>query len=554
MDVAYLVTEGGRAAPRSEPIDGVLIIGRGNDCDFVVDDAAASRQHVEIARRSNGFVWRDLESTNGTLLNGTRMLEGLLKKGDRLQIGETVLRLEVEESETEAPPIEDSSFFKQTVLESTGAMPARTRVAKADEVLGALYRVINEIASNYEPCSLVDRILEATTGAIHAQRAALFFATPDGELAPCPVCGRYHLIQDGRLQHVDRESARISTTVTRRVLSEGESVLYKDNASDREIEAAESVLALDLRSILCVPLRGKQRIFGLLYLDSNRPGQPYSHEDMLLTSAIGHSAGLALDNAHLHMDLLEKQRVDLDIQNAWSIQQGFLFKDWPENDPRFRVYGVTYPARVVGGDFYDFAHLPDDRVGILIGDVSGKGVPAALSMAQLLAEFRITVLQDWRPGFVMSVLNQQMYERSRHGVFCTICYGVVDLRTGKVEFCNAGHHAALVGGPSGVRELAPASGPPIGILPEVHWTAEEAQLAPGETILLYTDGIAEATPVLGEGSEYGEVKLEDKLASHVADSPREMVEAVYADACAYCIPADPHDDCTLIALRYEGGP
>jgi len=554
VEVAYLVTEGGQAAPRSGPIDGTLTIGRGAECGFVVDDAAASRRHVEIARRSNGFVWRDLDSTNGTLFNGTSMLEGRLNGGDRLQIGETVLRFEVEEVEDKGAPLEDSTFFKRTVLASTGAMPARSKANKSEEVLGALYRVINEIASNYEPCSLVDRILEATVGAIHAQRAALFFATAAGELAPCPVCGRYHLIQEGKLQHVDRESARVSTTVTQRVLSEGESVLYKDNTLDTEIQSADSVVSLDLRAILCVPLRGKQRILGLLYLDSNRPGQPYSNEDMLLASAIGHSAGLALDNAMLHTDLLEKQRIDLDIQNAWSIQQGFLVKDWPEEDPRFRVYGVTYPARVVGGDFYDFVQLPGDRVGILIGDVSGKGVPAALSMAQLLAEFRITVQQDWRPDFVISKLNQQMYARSKFGVFCTMCYAVVDLADGTTDLCNAGHHAALVCGPKGVHPLANASGPPIGILPDARWEAAQSTLAPGETILLYTDGIAEACPALGECEEYGEDRMAQHLAEHAADSPKALVETLHAAARAYCSPADPHDDCTLIALRYGSTP
>jgi len=553
VEVAYLVTEGGRAAPRSGPIDGTLVIGRGTECGFVVDDAAASRRHVEITRRGDGYVWRDLDSTNGTILNGMSMLEGRLSQGDRLQIGETILRFEVEAKKPEDLAMSDSTFFKRTVLASTGAMPARSSTGKSEEVLGVLYRVINEIASNYEPCSLVDRILEATVGTIHAQRAALFFATAEGELAPCPSCRRYHLLQENKLVHVDRESVRVSTTVTRRVLTEGESVLYRDSATDMEIERAESVVALALRSILCVPLRGKHGILGLLYLDSSKAGQPYSNEDMLLTSAIGHSAGLALDNAILHNDLLEKQRIDLDIQNAWSIQQGFLFKDWPEDDPRFRVYGVTYPARVVGGDFYDFVRLPNDRVGILIGDVSGKGVPAALSMAQLLAEFRITVQQDWKPGNVMSILNKQMHARSRYGVFCTICYAVVDLATGAASFCNAGHHAALVCGPKGVHALASASGPPIGILPDAEWETDTAVLEPGETVLLYTDGIAEACPTLGECEEYGEARLSTHLAEHAADSPKALVETLHAAARAYCAPADPHDDCTLIALRYGGG-
>lgn len=554
MDVAYLVTEGGRAAPRSAPIEQALVVGRGVTCGFVIDDAAASREHFRIDRREDGFVWKDLDSTNGTLLNGMRMLEGRLAKGDRLQIGETVLRFEVEApaARTAAPHDDTATLFKQTVLGAPGPAPVDAQPTPSEEVLRTVYKVINEIASNYEPCSLVDRILESTVGAVHAQRAALFFATPEGDLSPCPVCGRYHLWEQGTLRHVERDAVRVSTTVTRRVLREGESVLYKDSASDSEIDSAASVMALDLRSILCVPLRGKERVFGLLYLDSNRPGQAYSHEDMLLTSAIGHSAGLALDNANLHRDLLEKQRVDLDIQNAWSIQQGFLIKDWPEADARYRVYGVTYPARTVGGDFYDMVHLPEDRVGILIGDVSGKGVPAALTMAQLLAEFRITVQHEWAPDAVVRVLNEQLCARSQSGVFCTLCYAVIDPASGAAQFCNAGHHPALVSGAGGVREVAEASGPPIGILPGFAWECAETTIALGETALLYTDGIAEACKTVGEGEDYADARLSTAMGVFGGGGPRDLVESLCADVRAYCAPSDPHDDCTLIALRREG--
>lgn len=111
---------------------------------------------------------------------------------------------------------------------------------------------------------------------------------------------------------------------------------------------------------------------------------------MLLSTAVGNSAGLALENARMHVQIVEKNRTDSEIQHAWQIQQGFLINEWPEDDARFKVYGDTRPAKTVGGDFYDFVQPDDAHVGLLIGDVSGKGVPAALTMAQLLTEFRRT--------------------------------------------------------------------------------------------------------------------------------------------------------------------
>ena len=209
----------------------------------------------------------------------------------------------------------------------------------------AVYAVMNEIASDYEPCSLVDRVLETTMRAIDAQRGAIYFAGDAGdELLPCPVCGHVHLIRDGQLRRAASGEITISKTVAHRVLAGGETVLFQDSDGDGELSTAESIMSLHLRSIICVPLRGKFGVRGILYVDTDRPGHQYTREDMLLTTAVGNSAGLALENVTMHRQILEKQRIEQEIALAWTIQEGFLVKEWPKDDARFEVYGQTLPA------------------------------------------------------------------------------------------------------------------------------------------------------------------------------------------------------------------
>ncbi len=557
MKRGFLVTEDSHRGKRRTPVLASIIIGRSTDCDITIDDVAASRHHVEVRRAGMGFFWKDLGSTNGTLVNGSPMLEGVLDHGDRIQIGETVLRFEVEVV-AEAGETDESTLFK-TLIDADGeALEASPEESKAEEMLRAVYTVMNQIASNYEPCSLVDQILDTSMKAIGAQRGAILFAGPAREeLLPCPVCGKFHVVENGRLRHVNREGVRISNTVAHRVLSRGESVLLQDAQSSDDVSAAESIVSLNLRSIMCVPLKGKQGIPGLLYFDTNQPGQMYSREDMLLATAVGNSAGLALENARMCQQIIEKERVDQEIRHAWTIQEGFLVRDWPQDDSRFRVYGETRPAKIVGGDFYDFVRPERNRVGVLIGDVSGKGVPAALTMAQILAEFRLCVRESDSPAKVLAMLNAAMVNRSTFGTFCTICYLTMDLNTGTVRCANAGHHPPVRVSHTDIQEFGPASGPPIGVTPDAAWTDCETVLEPGETVLLYTDGIVEARGMhtrrdtARTSDEFGVRNLCRVAQGFSSESPKEMINGVMLSVQEYTAPAAPHDDCTMIAISYE---
>jgi phosphoserine phosphatase RsbU/P len=554
---AFLVTKAGESPGHAVPVGTSLVLGRAGDCDVVVNDAAASRRHLEIYARGGEYRWRDLGSTNGTLINGLDIRQGMLDDGDELQIGQTIYRFELKEIVEKPREREDSTIVHETLVDWQVSDLHPTESDNSDALLRAVYAVVNEISSNYDPCGLVDNILKTTVKAIHAQRGAVFFAQPgQEELLPCPVCEKYHLIQDGKLRHAERGEIRISGTVAHSVLSDGESVIYQDG--DPNIAKSDSIMSLDLRSIICVPVRGKYDILGILYADSDREGHEYTHGDMLLATAVGNSAGLAMENATLHVQMLDKQRTDQEIEHAWTIQKGFLIDDWPVDDPRFAVYGETKPAKTVGGDFFDCVRPKPDRMGILVGDVSGKGVPAALAMAQVLAEFRLCARADGPPTEVLTELNESMYRRSQRGMFCTVCYVTLDLDTGLVRCANAGHLPGIWVGQDGAEFFGNASGPPAGVLPFGAWTISERVMKPGEALVLFTDGIIEARSgqTRRDGSdepdEYGMESLRRFASGLYGRPPKYIIEAVIAEVAEFCSPSLPYDDCTMIAFSYQG--
>ncbi|MDZ4860840.1 MAG: SpoIIE family protein phosphatase [Candidatus Hydrogenedentes bacterium] len=555
----YLVCKKNGEPERRVPIGSSITLGRSMECGCVVDDAAASRRHVRITLDGSRFLWKDLGSTNGTQLNGMPMVEGVLAPGDNLQIGETVMRFEADDVPDDPEEPDNTTVFKETIFNWQKAGDEEDREERAESLLRAVFTVMNEISSNYEPCPLVDHILETTMRAIDAQRGAIVFASAEvRELQPCPVCRKFHVIVRGKVQHVGHRDFTISETVAQRVIKRGESLLYQDTDRDSELNVSESIRSLRLRSIICAPLRGKFGIFGILYVDSDSPKHQYTHEDMLLSTAVGNSAGLALENARMHSQIVDKERMDQEIQHAWQIQQGFLINQWPDGDKRFQVYGDMRPAKTVGGDFYDFVQPDESRIGILVGDVSGKGVPAALTMAQLLAEFRLAARERGTPSEIFQTLNKSMSMRGTRGTFCTLSYLILELDSGRVLCASAGHHPAIAVGKGDLRVFGNATGPPIGILPESAWTNTESRVKPGETLLLYTDGIVEARTAhtRAEGShgpdEYGMENLTRVAATLYGSDPRAMIEAINADVRKYCAPAAPHDDCTMVAVKYLG--
>jgi sigma-B regulation protein RsbU (phosphoserine phosphatase) len=551
------VVVGDGASRRRVAVGDGIAIGRSSQCQLVLADGAASRRHLEVKPENGHFVCRDLGSRNGVKVNGRTTLECTLEPGDRLLVGETVLEFEVAESPEES--FSDRTMFMPTVLDAQGREADSAADSRPRQLLETAYTLMNAIATNFDPCDLAETILGITSQAIRGRRAAILYAGDDGELLPCSACGAVHSFRSGVHETISVGDIEISETIARRVLTGGESVLFRSARTDATVDLSLSIRALNLTSVLCVPIRAQDRTLGILYIDTDVTSREYSEDELLLASAAGNSAGLALDNARIHQELLQRNRVDQEISDAWAIQEGFLVHDWPENDPRLAVYGETRPAKTVGGDFYDFIRLDDDTVGVLIGDVSGKGVPAALTMAQLVAEFRVHARAVRSPSEVLRRINTAMVQRTRRGTFCSMSYIVADLNSGHCVAGNAGHHPAAVVSAMGVSSAFPPSGPPVGILAEADWTDDVTTIPSGHAVVLSTDGITEArtdeVPVSSTATpnQYGAERLNTRLLAAAADStaPDALIRAVMEDVQAFCGSAPPFDDRTMIALRID---
>jgi sigma-B regulation protein RsbU (phosphoserine phosphatase) len=206
------------------------------------------------------------------------------------------------------------------------------------------------------------------------------------------------------------------------------------------------------------------------------------------------------------------------------------------------------PAREVGGDFYDFFTLGDDRLGIVIGDVSGKGVPASLFMAMTRIVIRLVARQDDDVAAAIGRANVLLSADNDSAMFVTLIYGVLDVASGTLTYCNCGHNPPLIARGDGTRERLTLTGLPLGVMPDAVYAIRSIVLAPGDRLLLYTDGITEASTA--DGAEFGEARFEEAIDAHRHSSALDMVEAIIARVDNFAAGAPQADDITCLALIY----
>jgi sigma-B regulation protein RsbU (phosphoserine phosphatase) len=245
--------------------------------------------------------------------------------------------------------------------------------------------------------------------------------------------------------------------------------------------------------------------------------------------------------------------VQRDLQTAAEIQRSFLPPPLPASpgDP-FTLYAAMLPARTVGGDFYDYFPLPKERFGLVVGDVSGKGVSAALFMAVCRTLTRTIALTDCSPGACLNAVNRQLLLQGENtaSMFVTLFYIVLDVRSGELLYANGGHLPAYVLRGSGRLETLPGRGRLVGALEDAVWETHRARLHPGETLLLYTDGITEAR---GKDDTFFSVRgLEAALNRCDRSTPERLVRGVLEEVERFTAGAIQSDDLTAVTLRYGG--
>jgi len=300
------------------------------------------------------------------------------------------------------------------------------------------------------------------------------------------------------------------------------------------------------RAILCVPMKAKGKILGVLQAINPVRRDEFSEADLELFETFADQAALAIENARLHGEIVKQEKAKQALKIAHEIQQNFL------PDLTSRQYGVdlcalTLPAFDVGGDLYDVITLAQDQVGVILGDVSGKGVPAALYMVRAMSEYRFLAPQAKDPAELLTMLNRRLSVNSPFGMFLTIVCLMIDKNTNAVQYSSAGHLPILLRkAKDGTTEiLKGAQSPPLGLTAETSFFLNTVLLERGDALFLYTDGVVEARNK--EGKEYTLERLA-KCVGDQASSAREYSERIFENVRKFTAGAEQHDDITAFTV------
>ena len=552
--MAELEMIAGPAAGQVFTLPDITTIGRGEDVDIRLDDPAVSRQHARVIRSEKGdYVAFDLQSHNGTIVNRQRIKTCLLRDGDEIRVGRAVMVFRARSPSRAAVQAGLTQFDLRTD-ESTTIV--NTIALDSLVAGGVLARQVTpqQAAATYQGLHLVcDMFRSIGVGGREDQLLekvldTLFRVFPDTDrgfiILRDPKTGALTPAATRTVGPARDNKLTLSQTIIQYVLEQKQAVLSADAMSDGRFGRSETIVGLGLRSVMCAPLKNEDNVLGFISLDTQKVSPSYNKDALTLLAGIANFASLAIANARLQNELVTQERVEQDLRNARRIQHSFL----PQQSPSVTGYEFAEwynAAHEVGGDFYDFIELPDGKLGITIGDVSGKGISAALLMAKLTGNIRVLAATGAPPEELLRRLNAS-FASSQSDIFVTLLYAVLDYDRHLLAIANAGHYAPLVRrADCTVVEACCEGGYPLGILEDTEFPRAEFRIEAQDGVCMFTDGIVEA---MNEQMEpYGNQKLERTL-SEAPASPRAILERVQQSVWEHTGSAEQSDDLTLLCF------
>jgi len=619
--MAILVATEGPEAGGRYPLETICIIGRSSRCDVRVSDPTVSRQHCRIVREGDQFIIEDLGSGNGTFVNDHLVVRHTLRSADEIRIARSKFRFEeklrrgfselghIVTVVDQGPlggdvPIKDRIDAEQNPLltRKVQATQGRDALVQAYERLRTVYAVAGAIGTILDQDELLREILGHMLGVFtQADRGVIMSVDKKtGELVPRAVRRKQGEAGPGEIL--------ISRTIVNEVLEKKRAVIFggdEETSSmltqggssnvrrrtptrlrgakrlDPEVVGQPSfvptqdssphwrqhVTGASMYSMMSAPLLVRGEVLGVIHITSADLATPFERGDLDLLVGIAAQAAIALQNAEMHAELLIRERLKRDIELAKEIQRRFL-PGAPPATPGWQFAAEYVPAMAIGGDFYDFIPLSPSRLGILIGDVSGKGVSAALLMARITSEFRILAATEPEPRVVMARANVSLASAGYEGLFVTACYVVLDTQARSMTVCNAGHLPPLVRRarpPSLPRPAAPhlaahkpapvierldTSSLALGVLDNATFEQETFTINLGDVVLLMTDGVVEATNA--GGAQLGFEAVQGALAEALGGAENALARVV--DGVKQFVGAAPqYDDLTAVCFGLDGG-
>jgi serine phosphatase RsbU (regulator of sigma subunit)/pSer/pThr/pTyr-binding forkhead associated (FHA) protein len=545
--------------PRLDVVDGAgrrtvdvtplpFAIGRRETNHLQLGGSEVSRDHAEIVQEGTRFILRDKRSRFGTFVNGDAVpAERALLPGDVIRLGRSggaELVFHVGPPSSAGPP---STPLGVSVVAgpAAGAIGDLRHVARLLEGLRALGtgRVLDDVLA---------LVLDSAIDVSGAERGFIMLADTDGALEFKMGRGRGQLPLEGSTFQTSRK-------IPEEVFETGNARLIADLLDGDLANVHMGTVALGIRHVLCVPLDVVRyvedatavgpiaaRRIGVLYLDSRERGALLAASTRGALETLAAEASLAIENARLYRSALEKAKLEQDIRIAAEIQQALLPKP-RHGGAFFDTSGTTIPCRSIGGDFFDVIDIADDVLGFALGDVAGKGPPAALLSALVQGIIAGQTTSAGGPSETLARVNRAMIRRAVAARYATMFYAELHA-DGRLVYGNAGHNPPIVVGPGGIRRLE-AGGPPVGLFEGLPYAQGEVQLVDGDRVIVFSDGVSEACNIRDE--EFGDARIIE-LASSLSDpSPEALVDALIAEVRSFTGAAPQGDDITALVVAYR---
>ncbi len=523
---------GRRVVPVVKP---TLTIGRRSECDVRVTGSHVSRLHAEISVVDGVCTLRDSGSSFGTFVNGERTAERVLVHGDRIRLGDSP------DTELVFVTGDDPPSAQQSAVAAANELRHMAGLLEGLRALGS-GRVIDEVLAI---------VLDSAIDITGAERGFVMLANREGHLEFKLARMRGRVTLSGR-------SFETSRKIPETVFATGREMIVEDLRDGGLADAHGGTIALGIRHVLCSPLRLVRYVdredqrpadatIGVMYLDSRERGALQSADARTALETLSAEAAIAIENARLYREALESAKLEQELKVAADIQRALL-PPARRTGPFFTLAANSMPCRSVGGDFFDYVDLRDGSIGWILGDVAGKGPPAALLAAAAIGMFGAEAAHHVSAADVVSSLNAGIFRRGVAGRFITAFYAMLS-PGGALTYANAGHNPPVLVSRGEARRLD-VGGMVMGMFEQAAFEEAHLQLAAGDVVVAFSDGVTEALNAADE--EFLDERLLAAIAAARSTDPDVLLQAIVTAVREFCGDATQSDDVTVIAVRYNG--
>jgi len=548
--------------------DAVVRIGRTDGNEIHLDHHGISREHAEITCSKGKYYLADLNSRNGTFVNGRSVKEKTeLADGDLIRFCDLELvffdQHYLFDENDDLPECEirrqqNEELLSRIVLADTGPndgytvkskitldenRPALTS-AKASIKLQAVIDIMRNLGASVEQVlpQLLENLLK-----IFLQADCAYILLHDEQTQRLELKAFLH--RDPR----NRESLRLSRSILEKVSQTKHAVLSDDIANDSQFSPTDSIISYNICSVMAVPIidYDGSEVFGVIQVDARSRGQKFTHEDLDLLVAVSYQIAIAYQNARLHEVAISEKVMEREMNIANTVQRGLL----PQSSPvieNYSFFDFYRPAKYLGGDYYDYIVLADGRLVFALGDVSGKGVAASLLMAKLSAEVRGGLIIESTFTSMVQRLNRIFCEPRWDNRFVTFFFGILDPVTHEICFHNAGHIPPILVSLDGKIEMLGEDiiGLPLGVMEDTEYPESRFTIQKGQKLVVLSDGITDAMNMKGEYFSMSGVMKH--IASNNADSVEDFGEHLMSAVHSFAGRTPQTDDQSLIIVGRMG--